>query len=93
MDIAGSVASLVSVLAVVLGLAKRRQAITEKGFKMIFSLMITIGLVGIGVITMALSTDYIMRNFGGAIALIGTFLLCIIVVMVVYYSGEEKGTK
>ena len=91
--LAGSVASLVSVLAVVLGLAWKRQAITEKGFKMLFSLMVTIGLVGIGVMTMILSTDTVMRNFGGTIAVIGTFLLCIIVVMVVYYSGEEKGAK
>lgn len=60
---------------------------------MLFSLLVVIGLVGIGVITMILSTDDAMRNFGGGIALIGTCVLCIIAVMVVYYSGEENRTK
>lgn len=86
----GSVASIFSVLAVVLGLARRRQAITEKGFRMLFALMITIGLVGIGAVTMALSEEPVMRGVGGTIAIIGTILLFVVVIMVVGYSRGEK---
>ncbi len=57
---------------------------------MLFALMVAIGLVGIGAVTMAFAKEAVMRNVGGAIALMGTGLLCIIAVMVVYYSGEKE---
>ena len=34
----GSAASIISVIAVILGFARRREAITEQGFRMLFSL-------------------------------------------------------
>ncbi len=88
--LAGSIASIISVAAVVLSLARRRQAITERGFKMLFTLMIVIGVVGIGAVTMALSTEPVMRGVGGTIAVTGVILLFIIAIMVVYYSGEKE---
>ena len=88
--LAGSIASILSVFAIVLGFVRHREAITEKSFKMLFSLVITITLVAIGALTMALGQENVVRNIGGLIAVIGAVLLFIVTIMVVYYSGEKE---
>jgi len=88
--LAGSVASLISVLVVVLGLARRKQMISESGFKMLFSLMTLIGLIGIGVFTMLVSDNEGIQNAGIAITIGGGVMLCIATFIIVMTSAEER---
>ena len=90
----GSVASIISVLAVLLGLARRREAITEQGFKMLFALMVALTLTGVGAITMALAEqeDKVMKNTGSGVALTGAFLLAVIATVVVF-TVVKKTTR
>lgn len=88
--ILGSVASIVSVLAVLLGFARRRESITERGFKMLFSLVIMFGLAGVGAIVMAVSPDNTSLQFvGGGVAALGAFGAVAAALMIVNSAHED----
>ena len=90
--ILGSVASIVSVLAVLLGFARRRESITERGFKMLFSLVIMFGLAGVGAIVMAVSPGNPSNQaVGGVLAVFGAFGAVALAVMIVNSAHEDGG--
>lgn len=85
----GSIASLISVLLVLLGLARRRKVVNEMTFRTLILLTVTIGFVGIGLIAMFIAPESGMRVAGGFIAVVGTILLFIIGVWALWYTGAK----
>jgi hypothetical protein len=64
--------------------------ISESGFKMLFSLMTLIGLIGIGVFTMLVSDNEGIQNAGMVITIGGGVMLCIATFIIVLSSTEER---
>jgi len=87
--VAGSVASIVAVVGVLLGLARRQAKLTEKAFRELFGVLVAISMVGMGIVAMTFSRSSVMENIGATVTVIGAVLLFIILIMVVY-SAQQK---
>jgi hypothetical protein len=81
--LAGSIASIVSVIGVMVSIAKRRTGISEGTFRKLFGVLAGLGFLGIGILTMTFSKSTAMETVGVVTTLTGTALLFILLLVLV----------
>ena len=79
-SLSGSITSSISVLLVVLSLAIRRKAVNDRTFRALISLLVTLVLIGIGVIVMIFAQETRVQGIGVFMIIAGIILLFIIVI-------------
>ena len=87
--LAGSIASIVSVIGVVVAIAKRRTDISEGTFRKLFGVLAALGFLGIGILTMTFSKSTTMETVGAVTAVTGTILLFILFLILVIEKPNE----
>jgi Ca2+/Na+ antiporter len=87
--LAGSIASIVSVIGVMVSIAKRRTNISEGTFRKLFGILAALGFLGIGILTMTFSKSTTMETVGAAMTVTGTVLLFILFLILVIEKPDQ----